>query len=234
MKPELQSKLYKKYPKIFEQKDLPMTQTCMCWGVDCGDGWYWILDMLCGTIQSYCTNRNEGVRIKNKVKLKSKWWTGWIASGRMRFLKPSHSEPVAQEDIISTIARLTTTVEDMIRAITMTSFFGWRRLFRNIFQSFKNLLRKFKERNVKEYEWQVEATQVKEKYGGLRFYINGGDDEVYGMISLAEHMSYNTCEYCGDTKTAKVRGTGWIFTLCDKCAKEKRLMEVLKNVKQKG
>jgi hypothetical protein len=46
MKAELQQKLYEKYPKIFVQKDLPMSQTAMCWGIDCGDGWFWLLDNL--------------------------------------------------------------------------------------------------------------------------------------------------------------------------------------------
>jgi len=71
---------------------------------------------------------------------------------------------------------------------------------------------------VEEDEWQVEATQVKEKFGGLRFYINGGDDEVYGMISFAEHLSYHICEQCGSTENVKVRSPrGWISTLCDRC-----------------
>ena len=38
MKAELQNKLFEKYPKIFGQKDLPMTQTAMCWGIDCEIG----------------------------------------------------------------------------------------------------------------------------------------------------------------------------------------------------
>ena len=51
MNQRLQDKLYEKYPKIFGQKDLPMTQTAMCWGIDCGDGWYNIIDTLCCHIQ---------------------------------------------------------------------------------------------------------------------------------------------------------------------------------------
>lgn len=47
MTPELQSRLFAKYPKIFRDRTLPMTQTCMCWGLECGDGWYAILDHLC-------------------------------------------------------------------------------------------------------------------------------------------------------------------------------------------
>ena len=38
------NKLYEKYPKIFGEKDLPASQTCMCWGISVGDGWYWLID----------------------------------------------------------------------------------------------------------------------------------------------------------------------------------------------
>ena len=53
MKLELQDQLFKKYPKIFHQKDLPMSETCMCWGLECGDGWYDVIDDLCDSIQTY-------------------------------------------------------------------------------------------------------------------------------------------------------------------------------------
>ena len=51
MKKELQNKLYEKYPKIFRQKDLDKTQTAMCWGISCDDGWYNIIDTLCESLQ---------------------------------------------------------------------------------------------------------------------------------------------------------------------------------------
>jgi len=51
MKAELQQALFAKYPDIFREKDLPMTQTCMCWGIEVdGDGWYKLLDELCGQL----------------------------------------------------------------------------------------------------------------------------------------------------------------------------------------
>lgn len=38
--------------------------------------------------------------------------------------------------------------------------------------------------------------QVKEKYGGLRVYFSGGDDYVFGAVSMAEEYSYKVCEVC--------------------------------------
>ena len=51
MKKEFEDKLFEKYPKIFRQKDLPKTATCMCWGIATGDGWYDLIDTLCHKIQ---------------------------------------------------------------------------------------------------------------------------------------------------------------------------------------
>ena len=62
---------------------------------------------------------------------------------------------------------------------------------------------------------QPVASQVKEKFGGLRFYINGGSERMTGMISMAEHLSFITCEDCGNKGSKKNKG--WIFTKCEPC-----------------
>ena len=131
MKVELQNKLFEKYPKIFRQKDLPMNETCMCWGVDTGDGWYNVIDVLCHQIQ-------------------------WHLDHNLR--------------------------------------------------------------DDQEHEQaRVEATQVKEKYGTLRFYYNGGDEFINGLVWMAEAMSGRTCEECAAPGTSN--NDGWIHTLCEPCRK---------------
>jgi hypothetical protein len=47
MKKELEEKLYTKYSGMFADHTKPMSQTCMCWGCSCGDGWYHIIDHMC-------------------------------------------------------------------------------------------------------------------------------------------------------------------------------------------
>ena len=59
---------------------------------------------------------------------------------------------------------------------------------------------------------QVVVTQIKEKFGGLRFYYDGGDDRVQGMVSMAESWADKSCEICGAPGTSG--GRGWIKTLC--------------------
>ena len=59
MRKELQDILYDKYPSLFRQKDLPMTQTAMCWGIDTDDGWFGILDEMCAKISDYEALKRE-------------------------------------------------------------------------------------------------------------------------------------------------------------------------------
>ena len=62
--------------------------------------------------------------------------------------------------------------------------------------------------------WGRQVCQIKEKFGGLRFYITEGSDAVYARISQAEKESYQTCEVTG--KPGQLRtDIGWWTTLCD-------------------
>jgi len=89
MKPELQQKLYERYPKIFRQKDLPGTETCMNAGICMGDGWFHILDALCYSIQNFVRARNqmcpdEEPMVVEAVQVKEK-------SGTFRFYHTSRN-----------------------------------------------------------------------------------------------------------------------------------------------
>jgi hypothetical protein len=59
---------------------------------------------------------------------------------------------------------------------------------------------------------QVTVAQIKEKFGGLRFYYDGGDDYIRGLVSMAESWAEKSCETCGAPGTSG--GKGWIKTLC--------------------
>jgi hypothetical protein len=67
---------------------------------------------------------------------------------------------------------------------------------------------------------QVIALQVKEKFGTLRFYFSGGDDEIHGMVSAAEHMSGLICEECGAFSPDVGYTTGWIQVVCPLCLRK--------------
>jgi hypothetical protein len=73
--------------------------------------------------------------------------------------------------------------------------------------------------------WNKEIFQCKEKFGGLRFYINenviGGNMDLNNIISKYESLSYNFCETCGEE--GKIRNDlNWIETLCDTHYQERK------------
>jgi hypothetical protein len=177
MKPELQEKLFSKYPKIFGDRTKPMTETCMCWGLDVGDGWYNLIDTLCEALTyTYTTaievDEEDGKRLGIKPYSDSYYFT---------------VEPP-----------------------------------------------------------QVIATQVKEKYGTLRFYYRSEFDEnniflsetkkypdlekvndrfynfIDGVVHFAEIASGRTCEITGQSGELHASGgsmDGWLKVLNKEYAK---------------
>lgn len=76
-----------------------------------------------------------------------------------------------------------------------------------------------KNRETRPVVEQVVVAQIKEKFGGLRFYYEGGDDKIQGMVRMAEAWADAVCEDCGTPATKKT--TGWIRNVCDKHFEER-------------
>lgn len=64
--------------------------------------------------------------------------------------------------------------------------------------------------------WDKRLAQSKEKFGGLRFYLDTYPEGAGEVISKYEGMSYSTCEICGNAGVLR-RGS-WLETLCDEHA----------------
>ena len=60
------------------------------------------------------------------------------------------------------------------------------------------------------------VVQVKEKFGGLRFYTGPCPEEFHKLISATENESYTVCEVCGDPGKLNTNRS-WVKTLCIKC-----------------
>jgi len=68
-----------------------------------------------------------------------------------------------------------------------------------------------------------EVHQIKQKFGGLRYYcsLNWDNVEANKIIKRAEDASYVTCEKCGSTDNVSSESPGyWISTLCAFCRAE--------------
>lgn len=166
MKEELDEYLVKKYPNIFRDRNGSQMDTNMCWGFQCADGWFFIINMLCSSINSHIQSIKQRNAFTQKMLDK-------IATG----------EEVS-DWVNSSYKKGTLKIESVPEVI---------------------------------------ANQVKEKFGTLRFYCDGADEQIRGMISMAEYMSAITCEECGSP--GQTRNEGWVRTLCDKHAKSKEKKE---------
>lgn len=62
---------------------------------------------------------------------------------------------------------------------------------------------------------QITATQIKEKFGGLRFYADGANAEHETAITEAENKAEKTCEVCGSPGRLRTEKRSWIKTLCN-------------------
>ena len=92
---------------------------------------------------------------------------------------------------------------------------GWYKIIKDAADKLEVLIAIEKARNPE--GWEVgyfRASQIKEKYGTLCFYLSGGTDEMYKVVDQAERKSATICEKCG--KPGKLRGRGWVYTACKK------------------
>lgn len=71
---------------------------------------------------------------------------------------------------------------------------------------------------LKELGWDGQLRQVKQKVGGLRFYIGVSTEEIRQAIDMAEGECERTCEHCGETGLRRRNASGWLMVLCDTCA----------------
>ena len=132
MSPELDKQLCAKYPELFRDRHGDMKETLMCWGFECGDGWYPLIEQLCHSLM----------------------WDG------------------------------------------------------------RDVEHKFHRQNP------PTVVQVKEKFGGLRFYLHNATDHDHVLTGFAENLSYKICETCGTMKDV-FHTEGWIRTTCKPCNDER-------------
>lgn len=87
---------------------------------------------------------------------------------------------------------------------------GWRKAFG------EQMCKELKEELIRvNYLDDYRISQIKEKYGTLRWYDFGNTKEGYEIIHKYEGLSAQTCIHCG--KPAKWMTTDWISPFCDDC-----------------
>ena len=77
MSPDLDRQLCDKYPKIFADRYKTPQESCLAFGIECGDGWYDILDNLCYAVShTYSTSFEVDEEDGKRLNIKSHQWEG--------------------------------------------------------------------------------------------------------------------------------------------------------------
>lgn len=66
-------------------------------------------------------------------------------------------------------------------------------------------------------ESQIYVLEIKEKFGGLRFYVDIASDKQYDIISFAEYLSLSICEICGSTEAKVISVNKTFMSRCHNC-----------------
>ena len=193
MNAELTRKLLKRFPILYQDYDSPMTQTCMCWGLDHGDGWFEIIWQLSLAIEEeleYSWPRERWYLLK-KALFRS--WNRFIY-----VLSPIRPDKRKQEGA--------GTKEDPIRWVVTE-------------EAPRDLLARLASKLFPPLRFDDYRSRTgKLQRLGFKAFIHHpypGNDVIYRYVRLAERLSAVTCEDCG--KPGKANDSGWIYTLCDDC-----------------
>ena len=165
MNHELTGKLKEKYPGMFETLSL---------GIDCGDGWYNIIDAFCSATK------------------------GYKSSFRYVVIDGVNSYP---DDAYKNPASIHVGYKfPLVQFAQIKEKFGGIRLYNDV---------------LLDDDWIKLSKEYPIMYSKL---IKEVSSYIRGCESMAEMMSYNTCEITGKPGKLMIRG-GWYKTLCEEEAK---------------
>lgn len=183
--------LMEKYPDLFYKKEDGSLE-CPC-GAWVPEGWEMIIDELCGVIVRY----TKGV-YKSERKVTSKKYYLWGACYKV----PTwfHTK--------------------FVKLFPKYDKWEYNKHFYKFIEKFRQNSFKYITFN-KVFSPAVKIDQIKEKFGGLRFYYSGGDKQVAGMVFFAEYLCGKTCEVSGE-KGELCSSGGWYKTLAPKLRQEER------------
>ena len=117
MRKELDEALCARYPLVFRDRNADMRTTAMCWGLECGDGWYNIIDVLCGKLCSeYYAAKSRYEFIKDKVGEKMYGGSGnIITQGEIDLRKQIMEEEASKVPVAVQVKRSSVDFDSMFR-----------------------------------------------------------------------------------------------------------------------
>jgi hypothetical protein len=162
MDKEKEKKLLEEFPDIFRDYYKSIHESCMPWGICCGNGWYDLIYDLCRNITTLTRDKNIYV-VADQVKEKF---------GGLRFYY--HTEGKRNSRF----------------------WYSIRTFF-------------YSHRWGRQYNYIIKLR--------MKFFMTT-EEKIEEFVREAEIKSVETCEVCGQPGTT--RGGGWVRTLCKKCEKD--------------
>lgn len=194
--------LMEKYPNLFpkDADGKPRHSDC---GVSCPVGWQDLIDKLCGSIDWHVENGG-----KNEITNKISFGVYRFIWNKLKIGKLLNSIEHSIDPVKWGIKKWYSSSDvDRIRKECPK-----RTAFLKSFQRFKWSIMptaKFRKIPVR----AVNIGQIKQKID-LRFYYDGGDETIRGMVSFAEALSTSICEETGE-KGVRCFKKGWYRTLSE-------------------
>lgn len=234
MKKELEHKIVEAHPLLYRDRYADPRSTCMCWGLSVGDGWYKIIwdlsQKLEPLIQKFiddnpglkcyqcsceeAVHTNDGCKAIHHLPhmVGYRIWGYPVPQWRRDFW-PSFTNK--HRFRVFWQHQVWQWIKGRSRGITrpINRFLQWLYDKYNIGYDKPCPCKKFKLNHPC-------ASQVKEKFGSMRFYMTSATEEMWSLIHKAEAEASNTCEACGEP--GEERNDGWVVTLCDSCQRAKK------------
>lgn len=101
---------------------------------------------------------------------------------------------------------------------------GWNKILEDMIEEIYRREQFILANSLQEKYEPVRIIQIKQKFGGLRVYYDGGqnDSGISSIVMHTEQLADLTCEVCGTIETVNKRYIrGWVSTLCDTCKEMK-------------
>jgi hypothetical protein len=190
--------LVERYPTLFpkDEQGNPIQPSCGIW---CPVGWENLVDDLCKALTSYCCMQQVYTEKYKPIRIVKEWFYKKIFT---KVFNPIYNKfNPYKKQIFSTAAQRAKFQEESKFKMGI-----W------------NCLNKIRKIFYPYYKWDISPVppvtidQIKEKFGQLRFYYDGGDTKVAGMVSFAEYLSASICQNTGNRGSLCKRGS-WYATL---------------------
>lgn len=229
MKKELQEQIFKKYPLLFSDRTKPMQETCMCWGLTVGDGWYNLIDELCAKleplVQDYIKkNPNTPCSRCGCPKEHHYGHRSWSPGKCLSVRRVGYWQPYRRGPGWWPLPfrghggeRVRTQINRLVQKLYQAPFAAYNFVTQTAAKVVKIFIHRHEACHCEKYEAiYPRASQVKEKFAGLRFYMTYGTEEIYKIIHEAEAKSFKICDRCGGEGETLNTG-GWLHAACKEC-----------------